>query len=341
MTPTSETETQDHETRSPEEAPTRSGLLLAAAVAVVAIPVLVGFYFLAADDAPQAVVDPVAPVTSAGAADDGAMGGATGAGMGGAEAETGGDIDVAPTGIGDFTEIQASDIVIAPDPSGGGAILEVTTSLDVACAVSYGPTAELGSLATDTDMAGGGHTDHHPLMSGLTDGTTYFYRVSAIAPDGRTYQSDVMQFTHESAGGAVESVPPPAPNVADMGRVTDVSSEYPGGGWAAANAIDGDLSTEWATDGDGDDAYLVVEFGEEMRLEGVGFRTRSMTDGTSITSSFSVTVDGRSYGPFEAGPGLSVGLFEALGRTVRVDVESSSGGNTGAIEIEIYGQTDM
>ena len=101
------------------------------------------------------------------------------------------------------------------------------------------------------------------------------------------------------------------------------------------------MATEWSSAGDGDDTFIVLDFGEEMRIQGVGFRTREMTDGTAITTSFTVTVDGRTYGPFEAGPGLAIGVFDVVGTTVRVDVETSTGGNTGAVEIEVYGEPDM
>jgi hypothetical protein len=67
-----------------------------------------------------------------------------------------------------------------------------------------------------------------------------------------------------------------------------------------------------------------------------------MTDGTSITLSFTVTVDGvTTYGPFEAGPGLAVALVEFSGYELRFDVETSTGGNTGAIEVEVYGEAEM
>jgi hypothetical protein len=218
--------------------------------------------------------------------------------------------------------------------------LRVNTTEEVACAVAYGPTASLGLIATDTDMAGGGHTDHQPLMRGLVPGSTYWYQVSAIAADGRLYQSGVMTFDYDADAAGPPAVEPPAPNVADMASVSDVSSSF-SDAYGGRNAIDGDLSTEWSSAGDGDDAYIVLDFGEDMQIEGVGFRTRSMTDGTSITTSYTVTIDGKTYGPFDAGPGLSVGLLDALGGVVRFDVETSTGGNTGAIEVEVYGQPDM
>jgi hypothetical protein len=62
-----------------------------------------------------------------------------------------------------------------------------------------------------------------------------------------------------------------------------------------------------------------------------------MSDGTALTTSFSVTIDDNTIlGPFDAGPGLVVVEAPFQGRLVRIDVETSTGGNTGAVEIEIY-----
>ena len=123
--------------------------------------------------------------------------------------------------------------------------------------------------------------------------------------------------------------------------MAEVSSEF-SDTFAASNAIDGDPATEWSSAGDGDDAFLVLEFDDEMLFNGVGFHTREMSDGTSITLSFTVTdANGTVYGPFEAGPGLAIAQVDFLGRIVRVDVETSTGGNTGAAEIEVYGEPEM
>jgi hypothetical protein len=322
------------ETAAPEKESIGVGWLLAAALALIAVPVLIGFIFLTGGDDSSTSSDGAGAENS-----DGGMGGGVGAG------DVGGGL---PIGVSNFSEIQASDIVVDFDGSGSGAVLRVTTSIEVACAVAYGPTTALGSIATDTDMAGGGHTDHAPLMRDLTADTGYFYRISAIGPDGRLYQSELLQFTFtpESNGApapevsAAPAVQPPAPNVAGMASVRDVSSEF-SASFGGKNAIDGDLATEWSSAGDGDDAYIVLDFGEDMLVSGVGFRTREMTDGTSITTSFTVTADGKTYGPFDAGLGLAVALADFRGQVIRFDVETSTGGNTGAVEVEVYGETDM
>jgi hypothetical protein len=302
------------------------GLILAA-LALIAIPVFGGYLLIQNNSAPE-------PGAAVG----------TNTGMGGAGS------DAAPasalgSGVLPFADIQANEITIEPDPAGGGAVLRVNTVAEVACAVSYGLSPDLGSLATDTDMAGGGHTVHQPVMRGLTPGSTYFYSIQAIGGDGSLFQSEVMQFTFTGEGGAVvtadPAVQPPAPNVAFLAQVTGSSSEY-SDAFAAGNAVDGDLATEWSSAGDGDDAFIVLQFADNMIVKGVGFRTREMTDGTAITLTFTVTVDGsKTYGPFEAGPGLAVVLAEFSGYELRFDVDSSTGGNTGAIEVEVYGEAEM
>lgn len=237
--------------------------------------------------------------------------------------------------IADLNEIIVGNVTIEVDDATGTATVLLTTSIDVVCAVSYGPTPELGFLATDTDMAGTGHSDHHPLLVGLEPDTTYSYRLSAIADDGTLYRSELMTFST----GAGAQVALPGPNVAVEATVIDVSSEF-SAAFGASLAIDGDLGTEWSTAGDGDGAYITLDLGGPTEVTGVGFRTRSMTDGTSITLTFTVTVDdGEPQGPFAADLGLAVVPLEFTGRIVRFDVETSTGGNTGAIEIEVYGSS--
>lgn len=147
-------------------------------------------------------------------------------------------------------------------------------------------------------------------------------------------ESDMGSGTVATSAG--DTAEPPAPNVAVGAAVSAVSSEF-SDAFAASNAVDGSGATEWSSAGDGDDAFIEIDLGDVYAIEGVGFRTRSMTDGTAVTTSFTITVDGTTYGPFDAGPGLSIGLVEFEGRIIRFDVATSTGGNTGAIEVEVYG----
>jgi hypothetical protein len=119
--------------------------------------------------------------------------------------------------------------------------------------------------------------------------------------------------------------------------VIGVSSEY-SASFAAANAIDENPDTEWSSKGDGNGAFITLDLGAPRRIAAVEFITRSMADGTAITSTYSVTVDGtRTLGPFPAGTRVDpkASAVSVTGRTLRFQVTTSSGGNTGAIEIRV------
>lgn len=239
------------------------------------------------------------------------------------------DIDQTVLPIDDVID---GDIVVTPDADGTAAVLEVRTEVDMACAVVFGEDAELGRLATDTDMAGGAHRDHQVRMTGLEPDTEYTYRLQGSDEDGNLYRGELMTFRTDSAGASATH----GENVAPRGEVIDVSSEFDGT-FAAANAIDGDLATEWSSDGDGDEASLTIDLGEEVDVVGIGYRSREMSDGTAVVRSYTVTVDDdETFGPFEVDSGLSVAEVAFTGRVVRIDAEETTGGNTGAVEIEVY-----
>ncbi len=227
--------------------------------------------------------------------------------------------------------ILASEIDIIADPSGTTATFEVDTNIAVACSVIYGIDDSFGSIAVDNDMQGGAHEDHRPLLTGLTPDTEYRYILQGSDAAGTIYRSDVMTFTtppaSESAFGA---------NLATDGTISDVSSEF-SDDFSASNAIDSDPSTEWSTSGDGDDAWIEIDLGQEHPISAVAFRTREMGDGTAIANTFTVTIDGTTVGPFPVGS-EPVRLDGPLdGRLLRFDAEQTTGGNTGATEIEVYG----
>lgn len=234
-------------------------------------------------------------------------------------------------------DIVDGEIEVVADPSGTFATLEVDTTVPVACSVAYGTDDSFGLIATDSDMAGGAHSDHMPRLGGLAPETTYKYVLQGADAAGNLYRSEVMEFTTPPA----TTPDTPGDNVATEANVVDVSSAF-SDDFAAANAIDGDRTTEWSTDGDGDDASLTIDLGRGIDLAGTGFVTRSMGDGSAIVESYTVTVDpdgaAEQFGPFEVDDGLSVADFTASGRVLRFDAETTTGGNTGAIEIEVYAQ---
>ena len=79
--------------------------------------------------------------------------------------------------------------------------------------------------------------------------------------------------------------------------------------------------------------------GAERKVSGVAFLTRAMSDGSAITRAFAVVVDGaRRYGPFPAGSRVDpkVARVSFTGRRLRFEVVRSTGGNTGAAEVEVF-----
>lgn len=225
--------------------------------------------------------------------------------------------------------------VVVPDISGISATLQVSTELDMACAVVFGTDEQLGDgIATDADMGGGAHTDHAAVMAGLEPDTEYYYRVQGSGSDGNLYRSELMAFRTPPA----DAVETPGENVAVGAEVAAVSSEF-SDDFAAGNAVDGDPATEWSSSGDGDAASLTIDLGRPVDVVGLALRSRSMSDGTSVVETFTVTVtvdDGQTYGPFEAGTTFTVAEAAFTGQVLRIDAERTTGGNTGAAEFEVY-----
>src|SRR4029079_12585018 len=191
-----------------------------------------------------------------------------------------------------------------------------------------------GRFNNSLAMNGTGITQHDVVLPDVEAGVTYRYIVEGTTADGTWYRSDVGTFSVEAV--AVATTVDRGPNLATGATIVDVSSEF-SDDFAAANAVDGDTATEWATDGDGDHGSVPIDLGSSERIRGVAFLTRSMADGTAITDTFTLGVDGADpIGPFPARTVASprVADVDVTGEQLRFDVASSSGGNVGAVEIE-------
>lgn len=233
-----------------------------------------------------------------------------------------------PPVVRDIAQITLGEPRVDLDPSGTAATIRVTTSIEMACSVVFGEDDRFGRIAVDSDMAGGGHTDHGPLLAGLEPGTTYLYRLQGAGPDGTLYQGRILSFRTPDAPAADPG------NLALGATIVAVSSEF-SAAFGAANAIDGSPATEWSSAGDGDDAFITLDLGTPHDIGAVGWDSRSMTDGTAITATFTLTADGVEVGTFPAGPApVEVSL---TAQVLRFDVASSTGGNTGAREIVVRG----
>lgn len=225
------------------------------------------------------------------------------------------------------------------------AVVRFDTSRPTSCHAEFGTDAgQLDRSATDPDMAEGELSlDHEVPLEDLVGETAYTWRAVAVDAAGETHVSEPQSFTTPASLGVEDWV-----NVAlaaEGTRIAGKSSNWAGGAdessFGALNAIDGQMATEWSSDGDGDEAWLELELGQARRLIGFGYRSRMMTDGSSIVTSAELLVDGETrLGPFATPEHTRVYRFEfaaPLDATrVRLQVRSSTGGNTGAREIQLF-----
>ena len=260
----------------------------------------------------------------------------------------GDDDDGAPLDAGqidgqllDFSLVQDSDFVFEADPADPNrGIFRVVTTEPMICTIVWGETDGFGNFNNSLSMNGTGIVNHDVVLPGAQQGVEYRFRVQGSTADGRQFRSETGTFTIPvtEAAGEASGASPDATNLALGATVVDVSSTF-GPGWEAENALDGDTTTEWASSGDGDDGYITIDLGIDAAVSGVEFITRRMLDGTATTEMFTITVDGgETFGPFAAGspadPSFAEVPFE--GREIRFDVDSSTGGNVGAVEIRVY-----
>jgi len=247
-----------------------------------------------------------------------------------------------------------SDLVLE-DLSAGGAILRFTTAIETSCEAELGPTAEgLDQTFLDPDMDPDDPyaIEHEVPLVGLDPDTTYYVRARAEDREGFVYRSETVRFRTEAAPEGPET--PPAPgelvNVARLEAGTQVvmvssnfgPTENLDGSFGLHNALDGNYDTQWSTHFDGDDAAFELDLGQVRRIQRVGFQSRQMTDGTSIIRAFQLRIDGVVHGPFSTPDPDERYTFalDAEGRTVRFDALETSGGNTGAMEFELFAPSE-
>lgn len=247
----------------------------------------------------------------------------------------------------DFSLVQDSEFTFDADPTDPTrGIFRMRTTEPMICTIVWGETEEFGNFNNSLAMNGTGITDHDVFLPGAEPGREYRFRVQGSTADGRQFRSETGTFVIPETtgdGGSGGDAPPDGDttslgaNLALEATVVGASSEF-GPGWEAENALDDDPLTEWATAGDGDGGFLVIDLGAPREVAGVEFLTRSMADGTAVTQTYTLTVDdGEPLGPFPAGT-LAVPNFsdvEFSGRLVRFDVEVSTGGNVGAVEVRV------
>lgn len=110
--------------------------------------------------------------------------------------------------------------------------------------------------------------------------------------------------------------------------------------FGANSAIDGDPATEWSSFNDGDDAFIEISLAGRTQVTSIGFWTRTMGTSAEIFSFTLVTDEGETLGPFTLDGASAIKYFDTdfIASKIRFASAESSGGNVGAVEIEIYGE---
>ena len=223
----------------------------------------------------------------------------------------------------------------------GSATIPIQTTVPVACTIVYGTTLDFGSLALDQDMAGGTHSDHSPVLSGLEPETDYYFRVQGVDDDGNIYLSEVMTFTTPPLDASpIENLASPQLGAEITGYSSAFGGAAPDERWGAISAFDDNPNTEWSSAGDGDDAWIEIKLSQPAHIDAVSFLSRAMSDGSAITLAFTVTTeDGEVFGPFDV-PDVNQPIefemsFEA--QTLRFELGDTTGGNTGVVDIAVFG----
>lgn len=228
------------------------------------------------------------------------------------------------------------------------AVVRFRTSRPASCEVELGTNpARLDLTFTDPSMAPGQLvTEHQVPLENLAGGREYYFRAKARDAAGATFRSEVSIFATP-----LDATTSTLVNVALLSAgttVVAVSSNFGGGSndsaFGAARAFDGDFTTEWATNGDGDAAFIEIDFGQLRPVARWGFRSRSMRDmddeSASITSVL-LSLDGAApLGPFDTWDSTRFFVFElpegTTARRARVSSVTTTGGNTGAKEIQFF-----
>jgi hypothetical protein len=192
-------------------------------------------------------------------------------------------------------------------------------------------------------MAGGPHENHHPLLSGLQPDTDYHVRLQGVGQDGTLYRS--QDYTFRTPKGDESETRPAGTNlalVAGGAKIAGVSSNYGGdntGSYGANNAIDGNPATQWSSNGDGNKAWIEIELPAKAHITNIGFWSRTMGSSAEIRTFRVIADGGQAYGPFTLADAGSIHYFatDFTAQRLRFEAVDTSGGNTGAVEIEVYG----
>lgn len=291
-------------------------------------------YLLATACLVGACTPAASPATHEGVADSGVL--------------AGGDAATSATSSEQFENLRFEDV------GETRAVFRFDTTDPTRCEAHYGTAANaLTFTARDPDMVEGEYSlDHQIPLEDLMPGTRYYVQARAIDVSGQVYFSDIVDFESLTKpdqvldGGSAPATLSENYALATHGTfVSSVSSNFGAGAndaaWGADLAVDGKMGTEWSSNGDGDAAFLELNFGSVRTVNHLAIRSRKMTDGTAVIHSIRLLFpDNTMAGPF-AMPDPDIrytfDFTTKATQTVRVEALTTTGGNTGLKEVEFYG----
>lgn len=248
---------------------------------------------------------------------------------------SGNDVQIMPLSAVTESDVQVFDVTDMT------ARVNFVGTIPLACYLVYGTDESFGFVTNDPDMAQAAIIDHNPVLLDLKPDTEYVFRMQGIGENGVIYVSELYRFrTLPTSNESSENLLSPENGAVVLEVSSNFGNQPNDGRWGILNAFDGNPATEWSSNGDGDDAYFVVEMSDEQRIHTIEYRTRAMNDSTAITESFTITTEsGEVFGPFVVETHTDLTSFEVdfVAKTLRYDVERSTGGNTGIIDIAVYG----
>jgi hypothetical protein len=213
------------------------------------------------------------------------------------------------------------------------------TAMMAACS----PPAPSGALPAGVNVRPIDDIVSQPLeiTNFANDGFDY-YRVQGIDASGVLYISEVMTFeTPPRVARDVENLASAALGAEVIGYSSAFGDAAPEATWGVGSAFDDNPNTAWSSAGDGDGAWVEVQLARRAHVEAVSFRSRSMSDGSAITRSFTVTTEsGEVFGPFDLPDADQPHRFDLAleAQSLRFDFVDTTGGNTGAVDIAVFGE---
>ena len=259
--------------------------------------------------------------------------------------ENGDNILIAREGKEEVLEIETSEEMFRGGPeiielSGSGASIGFSTEEPTLSSTAIGLAEDFGRIA----RAPGSNpsVNHEVSLPGLQADSKYYSETIAIDKTGELIRSPLISFTTLEV--VEEDFGENYALIAKGADITGVSSNFGNdiaGSFGALNVIDGDPGTEWSSQGEGDNAWIEIELAETIEVTGFGFWSRTMGDTGEIRKLRVLDETGEVLGEFEipdAEKLYNFTLVPVQARRLRFEVIDSTGGNTGAREIRIYGE---